>query len=85
MPETQAAVVGPLIKVGRRSQYRTATEASASASHAGRASADGSAGVANGGSCHAHTVNPCPARAAIGGFLDVNSNFANVAKSRKAK
>src|ERR1700722_10118187 len=34
------------------------------ASHSGRASADGSPGVADGGSCHAHTINSFPTRAA---------------------
>jgi hypothetical protein len=38
--------------------------ASTLASHSGRASADGSPGVADGGSCHAHTVNSCPTSAA---------------------
>ena len=31
--------------------------------------ADGSAGLANGGSCHAHTVNSCPTSAAGGSDL----------------
>jgi hypothetical protein len=53
-----------LMQVGRRCQSRSATEASAPASHSGRTSADGSAGVANGGSCHAYTVDPCPTYAA---------------------
>jgi len=42
------------------------SKASVLAGHSGRASADGSTGLADGGSCHAHTVNPCPTRAAGG-------------------
>jgi hypothetical protein len=39
------------------------------ASHPGRASADSSARLAGGGSCHAHTINPRPASAAGGSDL----------------
>ena len=53
-----------------------ATEAPALASHSGRTSADGSAGLMDGGSCHAHTVDPCPAHAAgRSDFRDVPSRL----------
>jgi len=39
------------------------------ASHSSRASADGSTGLADSGSCHAHTVNSCPADTAGSGDL----------------
>jgi len=48
---------------------RRQLKASALASHSDRTPADGSAGLAHGGSCHAHTVNSCPTRAAGGSDL----------------
>ena len=55
--------------------YGTATpstgclKTSALAGHSDRTPADGSAGLAHGGSCHAHTVNSCPSSAAGGSDL----------------
>jgi hypothetical protein len=45
------------------------SKTSALASHSDRTPADGSAGLAHRGSCHAHTVNPCPTGAAGGSNL----------------
>ena len=53
------------------------------ASHPGRASADSSARLAGGGSCHAHTINPRPASAAGGSDLrDHAVRLRNVAGVR---
>ncbi len=48
----------------RCSQIPNAAGTPPLASHSRRASADGSASMTDGGSCNAHTVNTCPARAA---------------------
>jgi len=45
------------------------SKTSALASHSDRTPADGSAGLAHRGSCHAHTVNPCPTSTAGGSNL----------------
>ena len=53
------------------------------ASHSGRASADGSPGVADGGSCHAHAVHSCPTHAA--GGSDFRDHTVRLKNSRRRR